>query len=626
MSDHKVISLFVCTIMIATAFSTVIPAAGAPRQDKQHDADNMTGNTTPGYPEDTGLPEAVAWRPITPLNTATLIGYDPESYHDDLSYLAAIPHGIFMEDEHLYSSPVIFYDSPYQGGGDPERTLDHNKGINYFMDDWVTACGGNLSRAVLLNLGDVQRQDMESTSQWFDTIEDVWEVNNTNARETAYKLALDGWESSDKAVIAVVSSTVMNDLSNYAEPVGTGGSVEGVIPAGKIATLHMEGSKSPDPQDPNYHNFTVEPGYKFMEVEMEWSDHAGGEVTERGRDPDMQVYDWQLGEVEASCNWNVLSGPHEYAECYIYHDYDEAAYEESGGDGEKEPAPWGVAVTYMPTEAMPMWDGSPGAANDMLRMYGYDESEAAELAAAYFERERPSSPSMEMPPSPIAADANPGDEGAAHGRSGDRPFQDRTDQTSDETDYRIDVTMYVGADVELDRDSPFMARDVSFTLSWNTADELKFLVRGPSGAEIPFQSGNTGGSPITLELRELGEGTYSISAICMEDSNPDIPFTVEYEFNQYYPESYGDSFAAAANGAVLASMENAPLLFSTGDELDSGLEHVLDTLGVTKVYLVSLMKSSGLEEDLDDKCSTPTRRSMERSGPRAARTMSCSPR
>ncbi len=582
MTKPRMISLFLCAIMIATSFASLATAESTSWKDNPYATDTIMSNTTPGYPA-SDMPEAVAWRPIAPLNTATIIGYDPESYHDDLSYMAAIPYGVFMEDDTLYSSPVIFYDSPYLVSGDPERTLDHNKGINYFMDDWVTACGDNLSRATIMGLDAAQRDDIESTNQWFETIEDVWEINGTDARNTAYKLALDGWESSDKAVIAVLSDKILNDNPELMDAKTISGSVEGIIPAGEIENIHIEGSKAPDPQDPNYHNFTVNPSYKFMEVEMEWSDHAGGEITDRGRDPDMQVYDWQLGEVVASENWNVLSGPHEYAECYIYHDHDEIVFDETG---EMTPAPWGVAVTYMPTEALPMWDPELVPVEQLLGMYGYEGDEAAELAADFERKQKAASAaSGENFPVPYAEDQPAGLPG---------------DQISDETDYRIDITMYVGADADLGLESPFMARDVSFTLEWEGSAELKFLIRGPSGAEIPFSSAdNTGSSPITLTLRELGEGKYSIAAICLDDSNPEIPFNVEYEYNQYYPKSYGKSFAAAANGAVLASMNNAPLLFSTGDELDDGLQDILDTLGVTEVYLVSLMSSSGLEDGLE---------------------------
>jgi hypothetical protein len=76
--------------------------------------------------------------------------------------------------------------------------------------------------------------------------------------------------------------------------------------------------------------------------------------------------------------------------------------------------------------------------------------------------------------------------------------------------------------------------------------------------------------------------------IRLSDTSGDVNFDVEYAWHQKKEKKEGDNLASATQGAVLASVLNSPLLFAEGNSLPSATKSALDTLGVTKVYLVDL--------------------------------------
>ena len=225
------------------------------------------------------LPDAVAWKELKPFSSLTLVGMDKESYTDDFAYLAAVPAAVFREKENLYSSPLLFYEPPYEGS-EKEMTLNANKGLGYFLEDWMTVNGGSLDTIQYINMPDeiegIQLPSFENTSEI--------RINNTDIYALSSEIALKNWEYSDRAVLAVV-----DDDFSFSEK-KTEGSLTGTVPAGEKATEHFEGSKDPDPQKPTYHNFTVEEGYEFMTALMTWETVPGcGDVTDRGRDPDLSL-------------------------------------------------------------------------------------------------------------------------------------------------------------------------------------------------------------------------------------------------------------------------------------------------------------------------------------------------
>jgi len=452
-------ALIVLMLMIPATLPVLMPA--------EQGAAPAGGETDFMVPGETGFEvtdktafEGVSWAPVQAQSKTTLVGFDPYSYLDDYAFMASVPASTFYQDGTLYSSPLLFYEDSYVVGGPREEPLNSRRGVDYFMDDWMTFSGyaeqqrggdGVMDALQLINLAPEQMD--EAVHEW--PAAQVNDIHSTDPYRLAAEIALDGWESSERAVIVPV-------MTHYPElSESTGGTFDGIIPDLPIRTMHIEDSKEVGPVPPQYHNFTIDPGYKFIDAYMKWGQDGTGGEEARGKDLDMQLYDWQLGEVAASEEWNVIHGSNEHAVSYIYHDHDLETYEESG---ETAPAPWAVAVTYMPTEPLP------------------DESHH---------------------PSPGAL------ERVSHAAV-DGLYQGGSDQ-----EYEIDLTFYPGVDTPLPEETPFMTRDASFEITWDAEVELGFLVMGPEGAELTFAGGS---SPLTVDIAELGRGQYSIAVVKMDDS------------------------------------------------------------------------------------------------------------
>jgi hypothetical protein len=173
--------------------------------------------------------------------------------------------------------------------------------------------------------------------------------------------------------------------------------------------------------------------------------------------------------------------------------------------------------------------------------------------------------------------------------------------------YYVDVTMYPGVDVVIP-DKPFFGcRDVTFTLKWdNPSVVLGFSVIGPSGEVILTEVNESKTDSQEIHLNQLGEllegESYSISVFAMGDVSRPVNFEVEYGWQQNILKVEGDSLTSAAEGAVLASVLNAPLLYTSSSVLSESTRDVLYKLGVENVYLVNFGNhlSSSVKEEIKD--------------------------
>lgn len=490
--------------LILTSFSQII---------------NSENNSIETEPEsDTLETNGIAWKPLKPIKKATFVEYSPETYLDDYAYLASIPSSIFQYEDKLYASPLLFYEEEYVGADD-EKVLNSFQGVQYFMEDWVNCSDGELDIIEYIKMPSESESSPEL--QW--TAKEIVEIKENNPYDIAKEIALQNWEYSKYAVIAVIDDeypVVDKETNSH---------LNGTIPALPLEQEVLEGEKAPSPINPNYHNFTIKNDYKYVTAYMEW----GGETrdaTHRGRDLDLQLYDWQLGEVAASENWNVFSGAHEYTDSFVY-----------------DTGEWAAAVTYMPTESAL---DEKDIKKDML--------------------------------TPIRK----------------RPLQNPLD---DSQDYTIYVTMYPGFEIFLEDSTPFGCKDAEFKISWSGDHNLGLMVRGPSGAVIGTDMNNEGNER-TVALEELGEGIYSAAAIDINGEDKEIDFELEYSFKQKMDKIEGNALASAANGAILASIKNIPLLYAKPKSLPSATGYALDKLGVENAYLVNLggYASNKLKEEIDD--------------------------
>ncbi len=465
--------------------------------------------------------QAATWAPLIPMKSTFLVRYDPQSYTDDYGYMAAVPAAVFYDKENkiVYGSPLMFWE-PSRGLTAENLPQDSTSGVTYFMQDWLNYTGQELDNVQYINLNKDEVQSVND--QWNMSAKTSREYNTDDPYVLAKEIALYNWKKSDTAVIAVIDKTFPE------MDIPTNGSVQGSIPGKDPVVITLIGDKEPSAVKPNMHPFTIDPDYKYITSQMKWYGPTGSDklasITERGKDPDLQLYDMTLGEVGASEEWNVESGVGEYIGSYVYH-----------------PGAWASAVTYMPTKSMDTMD--PVVGKD------------------------PSQLPPPQPRTPIKDLLGPSKPGA-------------------KVTYEITNTMYPGLDVELPVETPFMAKDGAFTLTWSGSDNLGLLVRGPSGAVIAADVSTN--NPKTLTVKELGQGNYSVTAVKLAGGSTASSFNITYQWHQYFMPNYGDSMASASEGASLASFKNVPLLYATTKGVPKATLNALDTLGVKHVILVDL--------------------------------------
>jgi hypothetical protein len=226
------------------------------------------------------------------------------------------------------------------------------------------------------------------------------------------------------------------------------GTITGTTPATAPQTGSITGSQQPSPVDPNYHEFEVGPEFKYITSQLTWgkSWNPLSDITERGKDPDLQLYSDQIGQVGASEKWNVLEGASEEIDSYLYN-----------------PGGWKFAVTYMPTKS-PLdqdpdgWMSVPPAGT--VSAEGQQSYKTERLKELMNDR-------------------------AEMGLDPDLPG----DST---VEYIIDYTLYPGIDIPDKVATPFYCRDATFKLEWtDNAQSLGLILRGPEGAEIAVANAAT---------------------------------------------------------------------------------------------------------------------------------------
>ncbi|MGA1872528.1 MAG: hypothetical protein ACMUHY_02555 [Thermoplasmatota archaeon] len=508
--------------------------------------------STVGSSAESNLPagyESVSYEDMTPIDKVTLIDHDREGIEDDFAFLAAVPASVFRseDDSRVFMNPVLFYEPPRETS-DEEKVHNTYPAVSYMMEDLMTVADGELDRMELIGFDGAPPGDIGNT--W--KASDIKTIDGDDPFSIAADIALENWEWSDLAVLAVVNADPEELNEKYS------GQVSGTTPDAAPRSGSVSGTKEPSPVDPNTHSFTIEPDYKYITSQLTWGADWNplSELTERGKDPDLQLYDMQLGMVGASEKWNVLEGASEEIDSYIYH------------SGE-----WEFAVTYMPTENSLVHQDEP----DSWSSVPYP-SEATPKDREEWKAERIRQ---------VMSDR------ASRGLSPEAPFDSQVT-------YTIDYTLYPGIDVQKRIDTPFYCRDAKFTLEWSDqSSDLGLILRGPEGAEIAIAAGATSGNTQVLEVPELGEGQYQVSVVNLRGSGTD--FTVKYEFAQKKDMWEGTSWAGAANAAVIASALNSPLLFSSKGGISDRTGDAINTLGVKKVIVVDIGSHarSGVYDDID---------------------------
>jgi len=293
-------------IVLVMLFSTIIPSVIA---DNTHILNK-------------GFTKGVSYQPVVPMKRVTFVNFDENSLIDDYAYLAAVPTSVFYDKDgsRIFSNPLLFYQDEYPVEEDKDRSLNAHEGIDYFMEDWMSYCSGQLDKMTLIN---VPKDKLDST--W--KAKDYTTVESDNPYDIANKIALDEWSYSDTAVIAGIEENFEKPETEYK------GTAKGVIPS-EFSVKH-ESFMMKEPEigvGGNYQAFDIHEPYKYTVANMYWSNVA--------IDLDLQLYDDQLGMADASSKWNIFYGAGETVSSYVY-DYGK----------------WEIGITYMPTKSSLPDDG-----------------------------------------------------------------------------------------------------------------------------------------------------------------------------------------------------------------------------------------------------------------------------
>jgi len=507
-----------------------------------------------------GFDRGITWKPYNPVKKTTFVQFDEETFIDDYSYLAAIPTSVFYDETHdqIFSNPLLFYQDEYTPDKMKERTLNAYQGIEYFMEDWMSYCGGYLDQMTLINVPK-SKIDKDWRSQKYTTIEctDVYKI--------ASQLAMHDWSYSDNAIIAVIEEKSSEKPDNITE-----GELTGTIENKEMLQEHFEVPQTNE-KYPIYNEFIVPDDYKFIKVRSWYPCFyidfgiPGFEgiinMSIPAGDRDIQVYcdhdgKWMMAGISSA--WNAHSGMDaDKTSAYVYN---------SGK--------WSVAVTDVPTKDLGLSSLIP---DENTIASGIDKQ--THRSGLLFN----------------------------YGRYGSilQVLMNLRKVT-----YQVDVEMYPGVNVEIPESPPYGCRNAYFELNWdNPSVDLGFSIIGPSGEEVlstrepgvsskcSFPKGEQEiatpmGTENDLRIERLGEclpgEKYSICVFAMNQIESPTDFTLEYSWEQNYSRMEGDCLASATEGSVLASILNSPLMYTSSSEVSNYTTDALYKLGVKNIYLIDL--------------------------------------
>jgi hypothetical protein len=266
----------------------------------------------------------VSERTVVPAAKATLVAFDPDDLVDDFSYLAAVPASTYyVESEGVsVSSPLMFYRAPMDSPSIEETALDDGVGIEYLMDDHVTASGGKLSSITTVDIPRAEAEVLQA--KW--AADDLVAIKGNGVAGTAASIATSNWEWARTAVVAVVDPSIA--------PVDqtVSGNLSGTVPSVASTGGQFTGSIGPSFHAESSHSFDVGDQYKYVQAVMEWNipgPFPG--LTQRGKELGLHLYSGDI-MVALSTEWNAFQGAVDTAQSFVY-----------------TPGPWRAAVVFIPT-------------------------------------------------------------------------------------------------------------------------------------------------------------------------------------------------------------------------------------------------------------------------------------
>lgn len=264
-----------------------------------------------------GFAKGVSWKPVVPMKKTTFVNFDENGILDDYAYLAAVPTAVFHDPEgnRLFSNPLLFYQDEYPVKEDKDRSLNAHQGIDYFMEDWMAYCNGQLDQMTLINV-----PKSKLGSSW--KAKEYTTIESDNPYDMASKIALSEWSYSDNAVVAVIEEQF--EKTNTL----TEGTVSGSVPSYTIGHEQFDVEQPVVGTGGTYEYFEInDQNYKYVVAELTWPNPV---------DYDLQLYDDKLGMVD-----NVAGG---------YPEHMNRGRVEVVGSYIHNYGKWGVSVTAVPVK------------------------------------------------------------------------------------------------------------------------------------------------------------------------------------------------------------------------------------------------------------------------------------
>jgi hypothetical protein len=173
--------------------------------------------------------------------------------------------------------------------------------------------------------------------------------------------------------------------------------------------------------------------------------------------------------------------------------------------------------------------------------------------------------------------------------------------------YHADITMYPGVDVTLEDNPPFGCKSADIKLTWDDpAVNLGFTLVGPGGEAIFTTINESRTDYLEEHYDQLGEclagENYSISVFTTKDLDHSVNFEIEYTWSQNISKAESNSLTSATQGAVLASVLNAPLMYVSPSVISKDTKDILYKLGVENIYLVDIGNrlSSNVKDEIEE--------------------------
>ena len=286
--------------------------------------------------------------PLSTMEKATIVNFDEDTLIDDYAYLASVPTSVFKIDNQLYSNPLLFYQDPVEIDGkfDKNKSLNARAGLDYFMDDWLSYCNGEMDQMTAINL------DKNDVKQW--NAKEYRMISEDNPFDIASALALQDWSYSNDAVLAVIDEEFSEsefELTN---------SITGEIEPNEIITEHFEVEQT-NHLDPVFSSFDVPEGYRYIKARAWYPSmyidvDLGGffqvaNMSIPSGDKDLQLYckyDDYWMQTSAVSGWNQKFGmDKDIVETYVYRN-----------------GAWRASVTDVPTKS---GIGHYGSWSDILK-------------------------------------------------------------------------------------------------------------------------------------------------------------------------------------------------------------------------------------------------------------------